>query len=116
MLYNHAVQLSKHTLKLAPESIQKLHEILEVAFHPLTICATIAPVFRQLSTDPAYAPYLPLLHRVLLSRLFNQLSQVYSSVHLSHSLPSVQMLQTASFAGGRQSGLLVVYRKLLCMS
>jgi translation initiation factor 3 subunit A len=34
--------------------------------------------------DPLYAPYLPHLNRVLLSRLLSQLSQVYSSVRLSY--------------------------------
>jgi translation initiation factor 3 subunit A len=71
-----------------------LYQILEVTFHPLTICSAISPVFKQLSEDPSYAPYLPLLHRVLLSRLFSQLSTVYSSVKISHVLELVAPLET----------------------
>jgi len=61
-----------------------LYEILEDSFEPLSICERIAPVFRALSEDEAYAPYLPLLNRVVVSRLLAQLSEVYSSIKLSH--------------------------------
>lgn len=50
----------------------------------MTICSTIAPIFRSLAADPVYAPYLPHLNRVLLSRLLGQLGQVYSSLKLSY--------------------------------
>lgn len=85
-------QLSRNTLKLAPEPIRQLYKNLEVTFHPLTICATVAPVLQALAADPTYSPYLPLLHKVLLSRLLNQLSQVYSSVKISHVLDLVAPL------------------------
>lgn len=48
------------------------------------MCSTIAPIFRSLAVDPLYAPYLPHLNRVLLSRQLSQLSQVYSSIRLSY--------------------------------
>lgn len=64
--------------------MQSLYQILEVDLHPLTICSTIAPIFRSLAADPVYAPYLTHLNRVLLSRLLSQLGQVYSSVRLSY--------------------------------
>lgn len=85
-------QLSRNTLKMAPEPIRQLYQILEVTFHPLTICATVAPVLQSLAADPTYSPYLPLLHKVLLSRLLSQLSQVYSSVKISHILELVAPL------------------------
>ncbi|KAG8924927.1 eukaryotic translation initiation factor 3 subunit A [Tulasnella sp. 418] len=88
--------LSRNTLKASPPAIQQLHQILEVTFHPLTICSTIAPVLQNLSSDPTYSPYLPLLHKVLLSRLFNQLSQVYSGVKISHVLELVAPLNAQS--------------------
>lgn len=64
--------------------VQSLYQILEVDLHPLTMCSTIAPIFRSLAADPVYAPYLTHLNRVLLSRLLSQLGQVYSSVRLSY--------------------------------
>lgn len=64
--------------------MQSLYQILEVDTHPLSICSTIAPIFRSLAADPVYAPYITHLNRVLLSRLLSQLGQVYSSVRLSY--------------------------------
>lgn len=46
----------------------------------------------QLSQDPSYAPYLPLVHRAVLSRLFTQLSEVYSSVRIAHIFELVEPL------------------------
>ena len=77
-------QLLRNALNVSSPEIRSLYQILEVDLHPLTICATIAPIFRSLAADPTYAPYLSPLNRVLLSRLLSQLSQVYSSVRLTH--------------------------------
>ncbi|KAI0292946.1 hypothetical protein B0F90DRAFT_1767214 [Multifurca ochricompacta] len=57
--------LSRNVLKLASDNIRSLYAILEVTFDPLTLC----------TKDTAYAPYLPLLQRALLSRLISQLAQ-----------------------------------------
>jgi translation initiation factor 3 subunit A len=76
-----------------------LYECLEVTFEPLTICATVAPIFRDLADDDAYAPYLPLLHRVLVSRLLSQLSEVYSSINISHFISLVAPLNDAGLQG-----------------
>ncbi|KIO32427.1 hypothetical protein M407DRAFT_4574 [Tulasnella calospora MUT 4182] len=84
--------LARNTLKASPEPIRQLYQILEVDSHPLTLCATAAPVLQSLSTDSTYSPYLPLLHKVLLSRLLMQLSEVYSSVKISHVLELVAPL------------------------
>ncbi|KAG8899724.1 eukaryotic translation initiation factor 3 subunit A, partial [Tulasnella sp. 403] len=92
--------LARNMLKMASEPIRQLYQILEITFHPLTICATIAPVLQSLAADPTYSPYLPLLHKVLLSRLFGQLSQVYSSVKISHILDLVAPLNAGPSTGG----------------
>ncbi|CAE6463210.1 unnamed protein product [Rhizoctonia solani] len=76
--------LARNTLKLSPTSVRSLHNLLEVTFQPLTLCASITPIVAQLAQDPSYAPYLPLVHRAVLSRLFTQLSEVYTSVRISH--------------------------------
>ena len=68
-------------------------------FEPLTICATVAPVFRDLATDVAYAPYLPLLHHVLVSRLLSQLSEVYASINIAHFISLVAPLNDAGLKG-----------------
>ncbi|PFH47045.1 hypothetical protein AMATHDRAFT_50584 [Amanita thiersii Skay4041] len=91
--------LSRDVLKLSPETIKSLYNILEVTFDPLTLCSSIAPLLQKLSADEAYAPYLPLLQRALLSRLFLQLSQVYSSIRISNLLLFVRPLKDAGIEG-----------------
>ncbi|KAG9004061.1 eukaryotic translation initiation factor 3 subunit A [Tulasnella sp. JGI-2019a] len=101
--------LARNTLKMAPEPIRQLYDILEVTFHPLTICSTVAPVLQTLSGDPTYAPYLPVLHKVLLSRLFSQLSQVYESVTIKHVLELVAPLNDNKIQSEDGEGVVVVY-------
>ncbi|KAJ4481235.1 hypothetical protein J3R30DRAFT_2423607 [Lentinula aciculospora] len=85
--------LSRDVLRLAPETVQKLYHALEVEFDPLTLCESVAPLLRELGGNDeggdnegkdsnAYAPYLPLLHEALLSRLLTHLSEVYSSIKI----------------------------------
>ncbi|KAI0247527.1 hypothetical protein BJV78DRAFT_1285448 [Lactifluus subvellereus] len=87
--------LSRNVLKLASETIRSLYTILEVTFDPLTLCTQVAPLFRTLSEDASYAPYLPLLQRALLSRLISQLAQVYSSIKIENLLALLQPLRDA---------------------
>jgi translation initiation factor 3 subunit A len=75
------------------ENIRSLYTILEVIFDPLTLCTKVAPLFRALSEDTSYAPYLPLLQRALLSRLISQLAQVYSSITIENLLSFLQPLR-----------------------
>jgi len=76
-----------------------LYNILEVTFDPLTLCASIAPLLRTLSSDEAYSPYLSLLQRALLSRLLSQLSQVYSTIKISSLLALVAPLKNTGLEG-----------------
>jgi translation initiation factor 3 subunit A len=62
--------------------IRELYNILEVEFHPLSICKKIEPVIAIIAKDPEMAPYVKPLHQVILTRLFQQLSQVYESLRL----------------------------------
>lgn len=55
---------------------------MEIDFHPLLICQKIAPILEFLSTKGEFEKYVKPLHNVVLTRLLNQLSQVYSSVSL----------------------------------
>ena len=76
-----------------------MYNILEVAFDPLTLCSSVAPLLQQLSVDEAYSPYLALLQRALLSRLFLQLSEVYSTVKIDNLLSLVRPLKEAGIEG-----------------
>ena len=68
--------------KVRPE-IRSLYNILEVDFHPLSICKKISPILSQIGADPEMEKYVLPLQQVILTRLFQQLSQVYESVGLS---------------------------------
>lgn len=74
--------MSKGLLKRAKPEIRELYQILEVDFHPLSICKKISPILTQIGTDPEMEKYVLPLQQVILTRLFQQLSQVYESVEL----------------------------------
>jgi translation initiation factor 3 subunit A len=72
-------------MHVRPE-IRDLYNILEVEFHPLSICRKIEPVIAVIAQDPDMLPYIKPLHQVILTRLFQQLSQVYESLRLDFVL------------------------------
>ena len=74
--------MSKGLLKRAKPEIRELYQILEVDFHPLSICKKISPILTQIGSDPEMQKYVAPLQQVILTRLFQQLSQVYESVDL----------------------------------
>ncbi|KAL9044737.1 MAG: hypothetical protein Q9214_002143 [Letrouitia sp. 1 TL-2023] len=74
--------MSKGLLKRAKSEIRELYQILEVDFHPLSICKRISPILTQIGSDPDMGKYVVPLQQVILTRLFQQLSQVYESVEL----------------------------------
>ena len=75
--------MSKGLLKRARPEIRELYQILEVDFHPLSICKRISPILTQIGSDPDLEKYVAPLQQVILTRLFQQLSQVYESVELN---------------------------------
>ncbi|MCJ1336236.1 eukaryotic translation initiation factor 3 subunit A [Bachmanniomyces sp. S44760] len=75
--------MSKGLLKRAKPEIRELYQILEVDFHPLSICKKISPILTQIGSDAEMKKYVLPLQQVILTRLFQQLSQVYESVELS---------------------------------
>ncbi|KAF8233783.1 translation initiation factor eIF3a [Tricholoma matsutake] len=91
--------LSRDVLKLSPDSVKSLYNILEVTFDPLTLCSAVAPLLQTLSSDEGYSPYLALLQRALLSRLLSQLSQVYFTIKISNLLSLVAPLREAGLTG-----------------
>lgn len=78
--------INKGLLKRARPEIRELYTILEVDFHPLSICKKISPILTKIANDPEMKPYVQPLQQVILTRLFQQLSQVYESVQLSFVL------------------------------
>ncbi|PLB45094.1 eukaryotic translation initiation factor 3 subunit EifCa [Aspergillus steynii IBT 23096] len=74
--------MNKGMLKRARPEIRDLYNILEVDFHPLSICKKITPILKQIGADPEMEKYVGPLQQVILTRLFQQLSQVYESVEL----------------------------------
>ena len=74
--------ISKGLLKRTKPEIRQLYQILEVEFHPLSICKKISPILTQIGSDPEMEKYVLPLQQVILTRLFQQLSQVYESVDL----------------------------------
>jgi len=74
--------LSRGLLKRARPEIRELYNILEVDFHPLSICKKISPILLQIAEDPEMKKYVLPLQQVILTRLFQQLSQVYETVQL----------------------------------
>ena len=76
--------MSKGLLKRAKPEIRELYQILEVDFHPLSICRKISPILTQIGADAEMKQYVLPLQQVILTRLFQQLSQVYESVELNY--------------------------------
>ncbi len=74
--------LSKALLRRARPEIRDLYNILEVDFHPLSICQKISPILAQIGADEEMQKYIIPLQQVILTRLFQQLSQVYETVDL----------------------------------
>lgn len=75
--------MSKGLLKRARPEIRELYNILEVDFHPLSICQKISPILAKIGADAEMAKYILPLQQVILTRLFQQLSQVYETVDLA---------------------------------
>jgi translation initiation factor 3 subunit A len=75
--------MSKGLLKRARPEIRELYQILEVDFHPLSICQKISPILSKIGADAEMEKYVLPLQQVILTRLFQQLSQVYETVDLN---------------------------------
>lgn len=101
--------LQRGALKLAPPLVRELYTALEATFDPLSLCNTVAPLLQQLSSDSAYASYVPLLQRALLSRLLAQLSEVYASITLSSLMELVSPLKGSDGGAGYDDAQVEAY-------
>jgi translation initiation factor 3 subunit A len=85
-LLNHGV------LSSVSPSLKNLYHFLETEFHPLSICKKLAPVLAELEKNPTSAHYVAPLRQVVLTRLLQQLSQVYTTIKID------SIVKLASFA------------------
>lgn len=85
---------AKH-LKRVPANIREIYNIIETDFQPLKATKQLTPLVKSLA--PEYHPYLPALREVVLSRLSQELSQVYDTVSLSHILDLVKPFDGTSW-------------------
>lgn len=91
--------LIRGTLKKSSADLQALYQILEVDFHPLSITRKIRPILQRLSEDPETVRYVEPLKEVVMTRLFQQLSQVYDSIELT------RIIKLASFGNAEPDNL-----------
>ncbi|POV97009.1 hypothetical protein PSTT_15317 [Puccinia striiformis] len=91
--------LIRGVLKKSSPELRSLYEILEVDFHPLSITSKIQPILQQLSEDEETKRYVEPLKEVVLTRLFQQLSQVYDSLKLN------RVIKLASFGDSEPENL-----------
>ncbi|KAF1913493.1 eukaryotic translation initiation factor 3 110 kDa subunit [Ampelomyces quisqualis] len=92
--------LSKGLLKRVRPEIRDLYNILEVDFHPLSICKKISPILAQIGADEGMEKYVGPLQQVILTRLFQQLSQVYDSVEIKFVLELAQFPEPFHVSSG----------------
>jgi translation initiation factor 3 subunit A len=79
-LLRHA--LSHQVYSLVDPKVKELYELLEVQFHPLSICQKVGPIIQSFKDNDDLARYVKPLHQIILTRLLQQLSQVYSSIKI----------------------------------
>lgn len=82
--------LNKDILQRARPEIRNLYNILETDFHPLSICQKVSPILSQIGADDEMRKYVLPLQQVLLTRLFQQMSQVYTDVKMDDVLALAQ--------------------------
>jgi translation initiation factor 3 subunit A len=74
--------LSKKVFAHVRPEVKELYQLLEVQFHPLSICQKVAPIMKSFGNQPELKQYVKPLHSIILTRLLQQLSQVYSSIKI----------------------------------
>ncbi|KAG7528776.1 hypothetical protein FFLO_05945 [Filobasidium floriforme] len=89
---------NKNILHRVPSQLVDLYNALEVDFHPLTACKIIAPLVDSISKDEDYAPYIRALKPVVLARLLQSLSEVYSTISISYVMGLVKPFASGPWA------------------
>ncbi|TIB75256.1 hypothetical protein E3Q24_00121 [Wallemia mellicola] len=84
--------ITKGVLKRASADVRMLYQLLEADFHPLNVCEAIAPVIASISKNEDTKKYVEPLQNVVLTRVFEQLAQLYDNVEISYVLNLVKPL------------------------
>lgn len=66
----------------ASKVVREIYAALETSFQPLTICSRISPLVAELLESDETKQYVQPLQQVILTRVFQQLSQVYETVSI----------------------------------
>ncbi|KAJ1920091.1 eukaryotic translation initiation factor 3 subunit A [Tieghemiomyces parasiticus] len=69
--------------KVSP-ALRAFYSQMEEKFHPLSICRTVSPFLVELSAHPEQGKYVKALQVCMVTRLFQQLSQVYTVIKMDH--------------------------------
>eukprot|EP00054_Salpingoeca_dolichothecata_P012469 m.69177 g.69177 ORF g.69177 m.69177 type:complete len:1174 (-) comp19963_c2_seq1:181-3702(-) len=78
-----ADMLVLNIMNYVPEELKLLYTYLEEEFHPLQLTKKMTPVFEYIEKNEKLSHYLQPLRDVVFMRLLKQLSQLYSSLHIS---------------------------------
>ncbi|ORX57305.1 hypothetical protein BCR36DRAFT_319631 [Piromyces finnis] len=74
--------LEKNVLSHVSNELKELYNILEVRFHPLSFGKKIKPIIEKLSSNEDLNKYIQPLYKVILTRLLQQLSQIYTTIKI----------------------------------
>ncbi|CDK24399.1 unnamed protein product [Kuraishia capsulata CBS 1993] len=74
--------LSKKLLKIVDPSLARFYDLIEADFHPLSFATKSKAIFAEIESNKDFASYIRPLTEVILTRLFEQVSQVYESIKL----------------------------------
>ncbi|KAJ9060515.1 eukaryotic translation initiation factor 3 subunit A [Entomophthora muscae] len=89
--------LGDNILERVRPEIRNLYNFLEAEFHPLSICKKVAPILSALETRPSEAKYVAPLREVILTRLLQQLSQVYTSIKIDSVVKLASLAPTFEY-------------------
>ena len=69
-------------MRLVRPQLTDLFNIIETEFHPLSICEKISPILTEFEKNEEEVKYVEPLRKVVVSRLLQQLSQVYTTINI----------------------------------
>jgi len=87
------------TEQVLPE-IRSLYKLLEVEFNPMSLCQSVLPILDFLQKDPKFSVYVDAIKEVVLTRLVQQLGEVYKTIKLksvTDLVPFVEALSVEKF-------------------
>lgn len=74
--------VAKDIVDQAIPEIKQLYHVLEVDFDPLTLCKKVMPLTEFLEKDEKFVIYVKAIKEVTLTRLLQQLGEVYKTIKL----------------------------------